>query len=114
MPERDWALRIKDIHESLSRVIKYTQGMNIDKFFADQLIYDAVMRNLGIVGEAVKHVPDEIKEKHKDIPWKQIAGLRDFVIHEYFGIANNVIWDAIENDVPKLKGQIESKFSNLL
>ncbi len=114
MHERDWTIRIKDIHESLLKIIRYTQGMDVDSFFTDDLKYDAVMRNFGIIGEAVKHIPDEVRDKHKDIPWKEISGLRDFVIHEYFGIDNDVVWDSIETDVPKLKTQIESRFSNLL
>jgi uncharacterized protein with HEPN domain len=114
MPERDWTIRIKDIHESLSKIIRYTQGMSQDSFFADELIYDAVMRNLGIIGEAIKNVPDEVKAKHQDIPWKEIAGMRDIVIHEYFGIDNDVVWNAIETDVPRLKAQIMSRFSDLL
>jgi len=114
MPKRDWTIRIKDIHESLLKIIRYTEGMSQDSFFADELKYDAVMRNFGIIGEAVKHVPDEVRVKHQDIPWKEMAGMRDFVVHEYFGIAKNVVWNAIENDVPKLKGQIESGFSDLL
>ncbi len=114
MPERDWTIRIKDIHESLLKIIRYTQGMNVDSFFSDELKYDAVMRNFGIIGEAVKNVPREVIEKHQDIPWKEISGMRDFVIHEYFGLDNDVVWNAIEDDVPRLKGQIESRFSDLL
>lgn len=114
MPERDWTIRIKDIHQSLLKIIRYTQGMSQDSFFADELKYDAVMRNLEIIGEAVKHVPDEVRAKHQDIPWKEISGMRDFVIHEYFGIDNDVVWNAIEDDVPRLKGQMESRFSDLL
>ncbi|MCK4911507.1 MAG: DUF86 domain-containing protein [Thermodesulfovibrionales bacterium] len=114
MSERDWTIRIKDIHESLSKIIRYTEGMNLDSFFTDELKYDAVMRNFGIIGEAVKHVPDEVRAKHQDIPWKEISGMRDFVIHEYFGLDNDVVWSAIEHDVPRLKAQIVSRFSDLL
>ncbi len=114
MPERDWTIRIKDIHESLLKIIRYTQGMSQDSFFADELKYDAVMRNFGIIGEAVKNVPDEVKAKYQDIPWKEISGMRDFVIHEYFGLDKDVVWDSIVTDVPRLKGQIESRFSDLL
>lgn len=88
--------------------------MNAGNFFTDELKYDAVMRNFGIIGEAVKHVPDEVRAKYQDIPWKEISGMRDFVIHEYFGLDNDVVWNAIEDDVPRLKGQIESRFSDLL
>ncbi len=114
MSERDSTLCIKDIHESLSRVIEYTQGMDMDKFFADRKTYDAVMWNLEIVAGAVKRVPDEIREKHQDISWNRVADFGDEVISKYFSIDDEIAWDVIENDVPRLKGQIESKFSDLL
>ena len=114
MPERDWKIRVKDIKEALDRILEYSAGMQRDEFFSDRKTYDAVKLNLEIIGEAAKNIPDDVKAKHPDIKWKQIAGLRDFIAHEYSGLSEDVIWGVVEVDAPELKTQIESGFSDLL
>lgn len=114
MHRRDNILHINDIHKSLSRIIDYKQGMDREMFFADRRTYDAVMWNFEVVFEAVKRAPDEIREMLQDIVWKRVLDFGGEVISKYYSLDDEIAWDAIENDVPKLKAQIESKFSNLL
>jgi uncharacterized protein with HEPN domain len=93
--------------------MEYTKGMDRKEFFYDYKTFDAVMRNLEIIGEAIKHIPLEIREKYKEIEWRKITGLRDIVIHEYFGIDEDIIWDVVENKVPELKKQLEALIENV-
>ena len=87
---------------------QYVKLRNIQKnirfkeFIANELIQDGVIRNLEIIGEAVKDIPEDIKSIYPNIEWKKIAGLRDILIHAYFGVDMEIIWDIVENKVPKL------------
>jgi uncharacterized protein with HEPN domain len=108
MSDREWKLFLKDIEKSINKILNYTKGLNRQEFFGDDKTFDAVMRNLEIIGEAVKHFPDEIREQYKKIAWKKIAGLRDIVIHEYFGIDEDIIWDVVHNKIPELKPEIKT------
>ena len=83
---RDIGLYLDDISESIQKIEKYIQGLTEEQFSRNTETQDAVLRRLAIIGEAVKHLPDDLKEKHKKIPWKQIIGARDIFVHEYFGI----------------------------
>jgi len=74
----------------------------------DDKTFDAVMRNLQIIGEAVKQFPMEIRERYPKVAWKKIAGLRDIVTHEYFGIDDDIIWDVVHKKVPELKSEVEA------
>ncbi|HDY67095.1 MAG: DUF86 domain-containing protein [Candidatus Scalindua sediminis] len=112
MSERDWLLFVKDIHKSITRILEYTNTTK-SEFFNDRKTFDAVMRNLEIIGEAVKHIPADVRRKYKSVEWKKIAGLRDIVVHEYFGINEKIIWDVIENKIPTLK-EVQSFFHHIL
>lgn len=81
--------------------------MDKTRFMNDDKTFDAVMRNLQIIGEAVKQFPMEIRERYPKVAWKKIAGLRDIVTHEYFGIDDDIIWDVVHNKVPELKSEVE-------
>jgi uncharacterized protein with HEPN domain len=114
MSEREWKLFLKDIAKSIDRVIEYTQWNNDrEDFFDDYKTFDAVMRNIEVIGEAVKHIPPDIKEQYAGIQWKKIAGLRDIAIHEYFGIDKDLIWDVVKNKIPGLKAQIDGMINDL-
>jgi uncharacterized protein with HEPN domain len=108
MSDWQWRLFLEDILNSANRIIEYTNGLNSKDFFKEIKTYDAVMRNFQIIGEAVKHIPKEIRDKYKHVEWKKIAGLRDVIVHEYFGVKDTVIWDAIKSGVPEIKIVIES------
>lgn len=114
MSKREWELYLKDIDKSINKIITYTKGMEKKEFFYDEKTFDAVMRNLEIIGEAVKHLPDELKTQYGNVKWKKIAGLRDIVIHEYFGIDEDIIWDVVQNKISELKPEIDIIIKNTI
>lgn len=103
---RECKLYLRDILNSIERIENYTANMSFDKFRENNLVVDGVIRNLEIIGEAVKNLSGEIKTEYSDIEWKKIAGLRDIICHEYFGVDIDIIWDVIENKLPELKTAI--------
>ena len=103
---RNYKLYKDDILQAVKRIEKYTKGYNVEKLKKDNLVADAVVRNLEIIGEAVKNIPNDVKKKHSDIEWKKIAGLRDILAHEYFGVDIVILWDIVKNKLPQLKKQI--------
>lgn len=103
---RDYKAFINDILEAINRIESYTSNLTIDDFSESQLYQDAIVRNLEIIGEAVKRLPDELIKKYPNIEWKKIAGLREILIHAYFGIEIEIVWDVIQNKLPELKDQI--------
>ncbi len=104
--QRDYNVYIDDILESIKRIEAYTKGKSQQEFIKNSLLVDGVIRNLEIIGEAVKKIPVEIKKNHPKIEWNKIAGLRDILIHEYFGINLEIIWDVIINKLPELRNSI--------
>lgn len=111
--KRDFRVYLDDILESIERIDEYTGGLTENEFVNTTHIQDAVIRRLEVIGEAVKHIPDEIKKEHVEVEWKKIAGARDIFVHEYFGVRLDRIWDTIVNDLPKLKGKIKSLLEKL-
>ncbi len=107
MPKRDWSLFLKDIQTHSRRISSYTKELSMQEFFKDNKTYDAVMRNIQIIGEAVKHIPVDVRKEYKNIDWKKAAGLRDIVVHEYFGINKDIIWDVINNKIPELEKEVK-------
>lgn len=97
---------IEDILESIEKIERYTKEMGREEFFKEDETQDAVMRRLEIIGEAVKNIPDDFKESYPRIAWKKIAGMRDILIHGYFGINLERVWETIEGDIPNLKKEI--------
>ena len=100
---RNWEVFINDIKLCIVRILEYTNNLSYEEFNKDHKTFDAVLRNLEVIGEAVKNIPDEIREKYNFIEWKKIAGLRDIVIHDYFGVNEEIIWDIVQNKIPELK-----------
>lgn len=105
--KRDFRVFLDDILESIGRIEEYTKEINEERFLKDVPIQDAVIRRLEIIGEAVKNIPQDIKVKYSDIPWKEIAGTRDIITHEYFGVNLARIWKTIKEDILPFKKQIE-------
>ena len=99
---RDETLYLADIQESCEKVLKFTKGMTYKNFVNDDLHFDAVLRNLEIIGEAVKNISDETRQKYPEVKWRKIAGFRDIVAHEYFGVNEETIWDIVQNEIPSL------------
>ena len=106
-PKKDPKIFLGHILESIAEIEKNTKKKTKEKFFNSVTIQDAVVRRLEIIGEAVKNLPSSLKRKHPDISWKNIAGTRDVLIHEYFGVDLDIVWDVVKNDIPKLKKQIK-------
>ena len=97
---RDWRLYWRDITTSCEKVRRYTAGMDRASFEADGRTYDAVVRNLEIIGEAAKHLPPEARALAPQVEWQKIAGFRDVLAHAYFGIDNAILWDIISTKSP--------------
>ena len=100
---RDYKLYLDDILESIDRIFTYIDKLDYHAFAADRKTFDAVVRNLEIIGEAARNLPEEIKLSTAEIEWKKIAGLRNLLAHEYFGINKQIIWDIIQNKLLPLK-----------
>lgn len=106
MSKRDDNDLLQDIRECINRIQSYTENMSYDDFFDDYKTQDAVIRNIEIMGEAVKLLSETTKNKYCDVPWKSIAGTRDRLIHDYFGVNIDVVWSIINEDLPLLKEKI--------
>jgi len=96
-----------DIREAVQRISAYISELSYDEFITDKKTQDAVVRSLEIIGEAAKNLSVELKKKHHDIPWKELAGLRDRLIHQYFGVNFDIVWRIIKQEFPVLARQIE-------
>ncbi len=107
MSKRKPDVYLQDILESIEHIQKFLDGVSEDEFYENVEKQDAVLRRLEIIGEAVKHLPEEIREDHPDIPWRQIAGMRDIIIHEYFGVTLNMVWIVATDDILDLKTKVE-------
>ena len=108
---RDYKVYLEDILEAIGKIHRYTKELSQEVFSSDEKTLDAVVRNLEIIGEAIKKVPGKIRSKHSEVEWKRIAGLRDILIHEYFGIDVAIIWDIVQNKLPVLEKQINQILS---
>lgn len=96
-----------DIWEAMHRILDYTGGLDYDQFMRDQKTQDAVVRNLQVMGEATKKLSCQLREAYPHIPWREIAGMRDKVVHEYFGINYDIVWTVISRDIPQVFPYIE-------
>ena len=106
--KRNRRLYFQDIWESILAIEEYTQTLSEEEFHKTRQTQDAVIRRLEIIGEAVKNIDRDFRNKYSDIPWKKIAGLRDIVIHEYFGVKLERVWGVVRSDLPDLKQKISS------
>ena len=103
---RDYLLFLDDIAQSSQKILRYIGGISYEQFLRDDKTYDAVIRNLEVIGEAVKNIPEEIRTRYPEIEWRKMAGLRDIVAHEYFGVSDEIVWDVIQNKIPFLLEQV--------
>ena len=104
---RDYRLYLKDILAAIDSIEEFVAGMDLAAFQADDKTTSAVMRKLEIIGEAAKQVPDEIRQNHPRVPWKEMAGMRDKLIHFYFGIDYQLVWRAIKERLPQIKPELQ-------
>jgi uncharacterized protein with HEPN domain len=109
---RDDRERLLDILEAIERIEKYTsRGREV--FEEDELIQTWVIHHLEVIGEASRSLSAQIKQKHSKIPWSEIAGMRNILVHHYFGIDSSAVWNAVDRDLPSLKQQIEAMLASL-
>lgn len=106
MSRRDPGLLLEDIADAIEKIERYIDGLTVDTFKTDSKTVDAVVRNLEIIGEAVSKIPPTFKKTYGEVPWQQIAGLRNRIVHEYFGLDLEMIWYIITSDLPELKERI--------
>ncbi len=107
MSKKDRNVLLNDILESISKIMKYTNGYNLDMFLDDDKTIDAVVRNFEIIGEVSSKIDEEFKLQHPEVEWNRMKGLRNRMIHDYSGIDYEVVWDIIENYLEELEFQIE-------
>jgi uncharacterized protein with HEPN domain len=103
---RNILLYLDDMLESIARIKEYTEGFSFDDFRIDKKTIDAVIRNFEIIGEAASQIPANFRNKHSNIEWKAIKNFRNVIIHEYFGVNLEIIWDLIENELPMLERDV--------
>jgi uncharacterized protein with HEPN domain len=103
---RDFNIYLEDILECINKINQYISGLNFHGFSNDEKTIDAVIRNLEIIGEASRNIPNEIRNKHPEIKWRGIIGLRNILIHEYYSLTLKIIWDILNNELPVLYEQI--------
>lgn len=110
---RDARLYLKDILEAMEAIEKFVEEVNFEDFKKDDMRTSAVIRKFEIIGEAAKNVPANIKQKYSAIPWKDMAGMRDRLIHFYFGIKHELVWDTIKIEIPRVKPKIQEVMEEL-
>ena len=104
---KEYRVYLEDILDCIGKIEEYSKGISYTEFKKDQMRIDAVIRNLEIIGEAVKKLPDDFRKGYPDVEWAKIAGLRDILIHEYFGVNLEIIWDVVSNKIPDLKKNVK-------
>jgi uncharacterized protein with HEPN domain len=107
MSEREDKDFLTDIQEAIHRISKYTEGMTYPAFLADTKTQDAVIRNIEIIGEATKKLSNKIRKRYPNVPWKNMAGVRDRLIHDYFGVNLDIVWQIGSDELPKVSVAIE-------
>ena len=107
-PERQWRFRIQDILDGIRAIQEYTRGMTFSEFENDPKTVDAVIHRLMVIGEAAVHVPEEIAARAPDVEWYRMRGMRNVLVHEYFGVSRKILWDTVRGDLPRVVVPLET------
>jgi hypothetical protein len=94
----------------MDRIAEYTAGMSYEAFLGNRMVIDAVVRNLEVIGEAARHIPDDVQTRFPDVPWVEMKGMRNILIHEYFGVSLEIVWKTVRENLPP----VEPKLRELL
>jgi len=113
MSKRSPKLLVEDIWESIEKIERYIESMTQDNFQSDEKTTDAVVRNLEIIGEAAGRLPEDFINQHSEIEWVKIIGLRNRIVHEYFGVDLQIIWQVLKKDIPVFKAYLKNIRSQL-
>lgn len=112
MPSRDWENRIRDVLDAITEIREFTSDITFEEFQDDRKTITAVLYNLAIIGEAVRSIPPDLAASHPEIPWDDVRGMRNIVIHEYFQVNLSIIWQTIQEDLVILEFSLQ-KLINL-
>ena len=104
---RDSHIYLSDMLHAIAHIGAYIEGLEKESLIKDTMRFDAVIRNLEVLGEAAKGVSEEIREQHPEVPWREMSGFRDILIHQYFGIDVDIVWDVITSKLPELRNALE-------
>jgi uncharacterized protein with HEPN domain len=97
--QRRFDFYLQDMQEAMERILDYTANISFEEFVANTMLRDAVIRNFEVLGESVKHIPFKFQKKHKSLPWRHMFALRNFIVHEYFDIDDDILWHIIKFDL---------------
>lgn len=107
MSSRDWRFCAQDILQAIEKIQRFSKGMTLKQFKTNELVLDAVVRNLEIIGEASRSIPAAVRRLHSDIPWEDMNGMRNILIHEYFGVDIKIVWHTVKKSLPVLQKQLQ-------
>ena len=113
MTERIFTDYVRDILDAIKEIDQFTQNMSFEDFSKDKKTINAVLRSLSVVGEAARKIPEKLRIRHSDIPWNKMTGMRDKLVHEYFGIDLEIVWQTIRKDLAFLEPLIKRMLSDL-
>lgn len=103
---REATLRLEDIETACAKIMRHTRDHSRDEVLSDELRLDGILLNLHVIGEAVKHLPEDLRARYPEVPWRRIAGMREFVAHLYFAVDLDIVWDTVTRDVPELAERV--------
>ena len=99
---REWTFHLTDMLTCCDRISRYASGLTRKSFETNEMAYDAIIRNIQLLGEAARHIPDETKRTAPDIEWRSVIAVRNILVHGYFSIDNDIVWDIIQNKIPPM------------